>query len=165
MFEIFLTVLALAIQGGSGDGVAQSEATATVQAEEAAPAALVAEPQEPTGKFTTATEVRPILNATKGNWIAVREFDGKDLVYVTHLWTWRCGLLEMRVGINGAAPEVWPLPDCHMDQPMPGVVLEQDGLPYRSFDLGSVRSIDVQITYDDLGTDAVAFDRSQVLMP
>ena len=165
MFEIFLTVLALAIQGGGSGETAQSEATVTAQAEETAPAALVAEPQEPTGKFTTATEVRPILNATKGNWIAVREFDGKDLVYVTHLWTWRCGLLEMRVGINGAAPEIWPLPDCHMDQPMPGVVLEQDGLPYRSFDLGSVQSIDVQITYDDLGTDAVAFDRSQVLMP
>lgn len=163
MLEIFLVALALAIHGGTSGEATKSEAKAQVEATE--PAALVAEPQEPSGKFTTATEVRPILNATKGNWIAVREFDGKDLVYVTHLWTWRCGLLEMRLGINGAAPEIWPLPDCHMDQPMPGVVLEQDGLPYRSFELGSVQSIDVQITYDDLGTDAVSFDRSQVLMP
>ncbi len=163
MLEIFLVALALAIHGGTSGEATKSEATAQVEATE--PAALVAEPQEPSGKFTTATEVRPFLNATKGNWIAVREFDGKDLVYVTHLWAWRCGLLEMRLGINGAAPEIWPLPDCHMDQPMPGVVLEQDGLPYRSFELGSVQSIDVQITYDDLGTDAVSFDRSQVLMP
>jgi len=163
MLEIFLIALALAIHSGSSGEATKSEATAQVEATEST--TLVAEPQEPSGKFTTATEVRPILNATKGNWIAVREFDGKDLVYVTHLWTWRCGLLEMRVGINGAAPDVWPLPDCHMDQPMPGVVLEQDGLPYRSFELGSIQSIDVQITYDDLGTDVVSFDRSQVLMP
>jgi len=131
----------------------------------AAKPALVAEPQTPSGRFTTATEVKPILNATKGNWILVREFDGKDLLYVTHLWSWRCGLLEMRVGINGNDPEVWPLPDCHLDQPSPAAILDGDGLPYVEFGLGSIAMVEIEITYDDLSTDSAIFNRQGMLIP
>ncbi len=123
---------------------------------------LVAEPQVPTGKFTTALEVKPILNATRGNWITVREFGGQDLIYVTHLWAWRCGLLELKVGLNGNPPEPWPLPECHLDQPAPGAILESDGLPYRGFNPGSIALIEVQITYDDLSTDRAKFNRQGV---
>lgn len=125
----------------------------------------VAEPQVPTGKFTTALEVKPILNATRGNWVAVREYDGQDLVYVTHLWAWRCGLIELRIGVNGATPVPWPLPECHMEYATPNAVLDGDGLPYQPFALGSVVEIEVQITYDDLDTDSVRFDRQGVLIP
>lgn len=183
MFEIFLTVLAIAVQTGSGSGsVAMSSGSASAavvaapaEAAPTAPAAsapqtglqaeLQAEPQVPTGKFTTATEVKPILTATRANWIAVRDYNGQDLVYVTHLWAWRCGLLEVRIGLNGAPAEVWPLPDCHLDQPMPGVMLEQDGLPYRAFPPGSVQMIEVQLTYDDLSVERAIFDRGSILMP
>lgn len=130
-----------------------------------APSGLVAEPQIPTGRFTTATEVKPILNATKANWIHVREFDGKDLLYVTHLWSWRCGLLQMRVGINGNTPEIWPLPPCHLDQQSPAAILEGDGLPYAEFGLGAVALIEIQITYDDLSTDSAKFNRNGMLVP
>ncbi len=125
---------------------------------------LVAEPQTPTGRFTTATEVKPILNATKANWILVREFDGKDLLYVTHLMAWRCGLAEMRVGINGNTPEIWPLPDCHLDQPSPGALLEQDGLPYVAYGLGSIAMVEVEITYDDLSKDSVKISRQGMII-
>ncbi len=170
MFEVFLTILAMAAQAGGtgadGEAIAATSGAAGVAVGSAAGVqALIAEPQDPSGRFTTAVEVKPILTATRGNWVAVREYGGQDLLYVTHLWSWRCGLLEIRIGLNGAAPEVWPLPACHMDQPMPGVVLEQDGLPYRGFEAGSIRSVEVQITYDDLSTDTATFERSAVLMP
>ncbi|MFC6640566.1 hypothetical protein [Sulfitobacter profundi] len=71
---------------------------------------MVAEDQTPTGRFTTAAEVKPILNATRGNWIAVREYDGQDLVYVTHLWSWRCGLAAMAIAVNDAPMQNWPMP-------------------------------------------------------
>jgi len=131
----------------------------------AAKPALVAEPQTPSGRFTTATEVKPILNATKANWIHVREFDGKDLLYVTHIWAWRCGLLELRVGINGNDPEVWPLPECHLDQPSPAAMLDSDGLPYREFALNAIAMVEVAITYDDLSTDHVKFNRKGAVIP
>lgn len=41
-------------------------------------AAREPEPQIPTGKYTTAMEVRPILGITKNNWIGEREFEGQD---------------------------------------------------------------------------------------
>ncbi|MCA0870284.1 hypothetical protein LCL97_05585 [Seohaeicola saemankumensis] len=130
-----------------------------------APSGLQAEPQVPTGQFTTATEVRPILNATRGNWIAVRDFNGKDLLYVTHLWSWRCGLLEMRIGVNGAEPQVWPMPPCHQDEAAPNAVKPEDGLPYGEFPQGSIAMIEVRITYDDLGTDSARFNRQGVQIP
>ncbi|MFD3189473.1 hypothetical protein ACFMPD_04260 [Sedimentitalea sp. HM32M-2] len=126
---------------------------------------LVAEPQVPTGKFTTALEVKPILNATRGNWITVREFNGRDLLYVTHLWSWRCGLLELRVGLNGNPPEPWPLPECHLDAATPAAILETDGLPYRDFQQGSIAMIEVQITYDDLTTDRAKYNRQGIQIP
>ena len=125
----------------------------------------VAEPQVPSGRFLTAMEVRPILNATRPSWIHVREYAGRDLLYVTHLWSWRCGLAELRVGLNGAPPEVWPLPPCHPELPVAATILDTDGAPYRDFPRRSVQLIEVQLTYDDLTTVAVRFNRAGVVIP
>lgn len=110
--------------------------------------------------FTTAAEVKPILAATKANWVSVREYEGQDLLYVTHLWSWRCGLDGMRLGINGAAPVIWPMPPCHEDQAAPNAILPEDGLPYGVFPLGSVQQITIEVFYDDRTMEVLRVDRS-----
>jgi hypothetical protein len=126
---------------------------------------LTAEPQVAIGKFLTATEVKPILNATQSNWVAVREFNGQDLVYVTHLWAWRCGLAQMELAINEGDYEVWDMPECHADEGSPGAIKSGDGDPYRSFELGSVQTIKVRLVYDDLTTAEAAFERASIMTP
>ncbi|WP_407493215.1 hypothetical protein [Pseudooceanicola sp. MF1-13] len=127
--------------------------------------AYTADPQTPTGKFTTATEVKPILSMTKPQWIGVREYDGQDLVYVTQIMAWRCGLAGLRLAVNDADLADWPLPPCHADSPAPNALLPEDGLPYRAFPLGSVDTVTVEVIYDDLTTDAGVFLRQNVLIP
>ncbi len=129
------------------------------------PAGLVADDQTPSGKFTTATEVKPILGATKGNWVAVREYNGQDLLYVTHIWGWRCGLHAMAISVNDEPMQNWPLPPCHMKYATPNALLEDDGLPYLTLRLGSVQKIDIQLVYDDLSMDSASFERGNVLIP
>lgn len=126
------------------------------------------EPQVNTGRFLTALEVRPILTATRPQWIAVREFDGQDLLYFTHLLSWRCGLWEIRYGLNGA-PAATPLPlePCHEDTASPGALTDTTGAYpiYITAPLGSIARVDVEIVYDDGTTDANVYERGWVLMP
>ena len=102
---------------------------------------------------------------TRANWVSVREFNGQDLVYVTQIWSWRCGLVEMKIGLNGEAPQVLPLPPCHEDQPTPNAILEGDGLPYVEAPARSVAQIEVHLTYDDLSTDSLRVDRAGRILP
>lgn len=156
--QFILVLIAILAGGGGGD-------TPETEGQVATGSGLVAEPQEATGRFLTATEVRPILNATKANWVAVREYDGRDLVYFTHLLSWRCGLAQLEYAVNGEALQVFDLPPCHVDTNAPNALTPDDGLPYVGYPLGSVASLDVRITYDDLETDAISVERRAVLMP
>ncbi|QQA44010.1 hypothetical protein [Pelagovum pacificum] len=129
-------------------------------------AAPVPEDQTPTGQFTTATEVRQILEMTKPQWIAVREYDGRDLLYFTQLLSWRCGLWDITYSVNGGPDEVFPMEPCHEGTATPNALTQvEDFLPYATLPLGSVESVSVTITYDDGGTDSASYERPQVLMP
>jgi len=124
------------------------------------PAAALAE------NFTTAAEIKPILDATRANWIAVREFDGKDLLYFTQLLSWRCGLSEIRYGLNGAtADKVWAMEPCYDTEPQPNALKMEGAEIFLTEPLGSIQTISISVTYDD-GTEASAdFKRADVMTP
>ncbi len=120
----------------------------------------------PANAFTTAAEVKPILNATKGNWIAVREFDGNDLVYFTHLESWRCGLDGVKYGINSETPDQeWELETCYEGEGAPNAMKAEGRLPYITLPLGSVETVTIELLYDDGSTDVVTFQRDAVKTP
>ncbi|MDA7425872.1 hypothetical protein [Thalassococcus lentus] len=177
MLDIILLVIATAMGGGAGSGQADAAAAeappvsggvpseaAAPSAQERARQAYTAEPQVATGKFTTALEVKPILTATKGNWVAVRDWQGQDLIYLSHLLAWRCGLAAAHVGINGEPPEAWDLPPCLVDTAQPNAIPD-DAVIYKAFPPGSIQTITVELTYDDLSTDSAFFERKAVLLP
>lgn len=125
------------------------------------------ESQMPTGKYTTAMEVRPILGMTKSNWIGVREFNGQDLIYFTHLMAWRCGLWDIRYGINGEpATNVVPMEPCYDDMAQPNVMTDVENyLPYVAYPLQSIESVYVEIVFDDGTSDFAQFNRAEVQIP
>lgn len=124
------------------------------------------EPQVATGQFTTAVEVKPILDMTQGSWIAVRDYEGQDLLYFTHLLAWRCGLWEIRYGINGApATEELAMEPCHTATSSPNAITDVDYPIYLSFPSGSIQTVTVQITYDDGSVANARYSREQILMP
>ena len=117
--------------------------------------------------FTSAAEVKPILSVTKPQWIAVREYDGKDLLYFTNLLAWRCGVQSVAYGLNGAAPDTaLMIEPCYDVEAQPNALkMDQGVLPYIEAALGSVQSVTVLVTYDDGSTDTGDYLRAAVMTP
>jgi hypothetical protein len=113
-------------------------------------------------QMVDAAQIRPILNATKNSWVAVREWDGQDLVYFTHLLTWRCGLDKIQYGINSnTADQNWAFIACDETSANPMALPPKQKI-YGDFALKSVQNITVKITYDDGNTDTVTFERAAI---
>ena len=117
--------------------------------------------------FTSAAEIKPILEATRSSWVAVREFDGRDLVYFTHLLAWRCGITEIRYGLNGAAAEtLLAMEPCYETEAVPNALKADSGVEiYLNEALGSVQSVAVRLRMDDGSELAADYPRAAVLMP
>ena len=116
-------------------------------------------------QFTTAAEVKPILDATKAKWVSVREYDGKDLLYFTHLMAWRCGIDEIHYAVNGGAESAWKGEACYDGEAQPNAIKATDVLPFVTFPLGSVSSVTVRLVYDDGETDSATYQRGAILTP
>lgn len=114
------------------------------------------------GQFTTAAEVRPILDMTRTSWIAVREYDGQDLLYVTQIASWRCGLNRLAIRINGQGFQAWGMEPCYADTAAPNAFKSDAHLPFVAFPLGSIQTIDVLIELDDGSQLADSFTRAGV---
>lgn len=127
---------------------------------------LSADDQTPTGKFTTAAEVGPILEMTKGSWSAVREYDGQDLVYWSHIFSWRCGLIAAKYSINGGPLQDLKMPDCHMKYKQPNSILNDEALmTFQRFELGSVNSVRIDLLLDNLTVQSTTLLRENILIP
>lgn len=91
-------------------------------------------------------QIKTVLDMTKANWVSFRDWQGKQLIYFTHLESWTCGIDYVFYGINGGAlDQIWELAPCDPDNP--NAVLKDK--PYLELPPGSVESIDVQLIYPD----------------
>lgn len=114
-------------------------------------------------QFMTAAEVKPILDVTSGSWVAIREWDGNDLVYFTHLETFRCGLSGVRYGINSdVADTPYALEECFEGTAAPNALDPTVHDIYITLPLGSVQKITVDVKYDDGSVTSVTFDRASI---
>lgn len=115
--------------------------------------------------FTTAAEVKPILTAIKPSWIAVREYDGQDLLYFTNLLAWRCGVASVSFAINGGVSTSLEMEPCHDDTGQPNALLMKTVQPYIAQPLSSIETVSVTVTFDDATTETGEFDRKAVMTP
>lgn len=166
-FFVVVGFLAAASMGLEEGGSAEIATLGTEDVEEVVEAAEVEKPKEVNmGKFTTAEEVRMILEVTQGNWVAVREFDGKDLLYFTHLESWRCGLDEIRYRVNGGEEKIWTTDPCYIDEPAPNALKMENGhLTYTTFGLKEVETVEITLVYDDGGVETAEFQRKNIMTP
>lgn len=92
-------------------------------------------------------QVKHILDATKDSWVAFRLYQGRQLYYLTHLVSWRCGIREIRYSENsGALDQTWPLPKCIKLLPNN---IPDDAKVYERRKKGTVKTLAVQVTFDD----------------
>lgn len=112
--------------------------------------------------FTTQTEVQPIIEMTRSNWIAIGTQTGRDLLYFSHLLGWRCGVSVFRYGLNGATPDiVLQMEPCHRDSNQPNAIRE---LPFVAHDLNSIDSVSVEVVFPDGQVLREDFTRAAILL-
>jgi hypothetical protein len=91
-------------------------------------------------------QIKQILDLTKANWVSFRDWQGQELIYFTHLESWKCGIDYVFYGLNdGPIDQEWQLEACDPDNP--NVVLKDK--PYLELPAGSAQSINVQLIFKD----------------
>ncbi len=89
---------------------------------------------------------KQILGMTEGSWVHFRDFNGRQLIYFTHLEVYRCGITKVRYSLNSdALDQEYALQPCNPENPN-AVTTDR---PYISLPLGTAQSISVEITFED----------------
>lgn len=97
-------------------------------------------------------QIKSILAMTKANWVSFRDWEGKQLIYFTHLEAWKCGIDKVLYGLNDAPVETeWQLEACNPKQPN---TVTKDK-PYLTLPAGSVKQIRVQLMFPDGTTSSI----------
>lgn len=105
---------------------------------------------DPAARFVQNS--REILSITQNAWVAGRDFDGRTLVYFSHLLSHSCGLAKIEYSFDGGPPDQeWPLPEC--DPLNPGAITT-DVQIYTELDHRPA-SARIQLTYKDGGQSGV----------
>jgi hypothetical protein len=90
---------------------------------------------------------KQVLPMTKASWIAFRNYDGRQLIYFTHLVAYRCGLSEIRYSLDSTAlDQRFEMPSCDPQRPNE---IPADFAPYLTLPLGSARMVSIQPIYAD----------------
>lgn len=113
--------------------------------------------------FTTSAEVKPILQATKASWVAVRLYEGRDLLYFTNLLAWRCGVSKIEYAVNGGEMTAFEPEPCYLDEAQPNAMKVQTlDTVLVPFDPNSVETVDVRLTFDDDTVEDASYTRANI---
>lgn len=89
---------------------------------------------------------KKLLDLTRGSWAYFRDFNGRQLIYFTHLEVYRCGISKVAYSLDSdALDREWKLQPC--DPGKPNEVTTDK--PYISLPLRTAESIAMQLTYKD----------------
>jgi hypothetical protein len=108
--------------------------------------------------------ITPILEVTRANWVALRAWEGAELLYFTHIEAWRCAVNSVSYSINGAAPVQWQLAPCQVGTPTPNA-LPDTHLPFIRLPSGELQEVLVVIEMKDGKTMDARFERGAIFMP
>lgn len=109
-----------------------------------------------------AQDAKQILTLTKSNWVAVREFDGGDLLYFSNLLVWRCGVEKIRFAVNGERLAPLDHEPCHVGEAAPNALYSEDIQPYLRYPLNSVQTIEVEVSFPDGSQEVGTYERAAV---
>lgn len=112
--------------------------------------------------FTTSAGVKPILEMIRPQWVAVRPYEGQDLLYMTTLLTYRCGIAEIRFAYNGGPLQVWEAEPCWRDEASPMALKMETHLPYAVAPLNSLQSVTINLLFDDGTTMEQSYQRKDI---
>jgi hypothetical protein len=97
-------------------------------------------------------QVKNILKITGDNWIVFRDFNSRQLIYFTHLISWKCGIREIQYSLNNdSLSERFPVPECN--KLLPNNIGANDKILLER-KLNSVTSVAVRLLFDDDTTSA-----------